>query len=661
MTTRVLAGWPQSAPDAAKLAALAAVYFMLAKGGLALASLNPSASPVWAPSGFALAAVLLWGYSVWPAVFAGAFLINLDTSGSAYSSLAIAFGNTAEAVVTAWMLERWSGGLATFKTPQGAARFAGYCLAPGAMISATIGVGSLVLVGLAEPGAIPQIWMTWWLGDVGGQILVAPVIVLWAASSVRPGEDVEIWRSLLLFAGTIAIGLVAFSPVIEQTPLRSSLAFLSIIPLLLAALFHGRRDTASVALLLSFFAVWGTLEGRGPFVQGGLNESFLLVLTFVVSAAVPSLVLTADVASRRHTNQKLKAAKRQVDNKFKARTADLAEANRLLRSEIERRHDIEVEHEQSLQLLGAQRLVKLGSWSWDATSGRITRTEGLLEIYGVCPGSIGDTVADCLARVHPEDRARVESVIADAARSGNDFIMEARIVRSDGEVRHLHTSGEAIKDARGAVVQMIGVCQDITERKKAELDLIESEQRTRFLIDGMHDYSVFMLDKEGRVASWNAGAERLTRHSAPEIIGQHCEVLYTEEDRAVGLPQRALNIAAEHDTYKHEGWRLRRDGSRYWGRVMFTATRNANDELMGYSMITRDLTERWEAQAALAEARKQVEWAQKLVAESAQQRKDDALLSIVEREAQLLRKKLSEPGQVEALDAFVDAVRAANL
>src|SRR5262249_54876139 len=154
------------------------------------------------------------------------------------------------------------------ETPSGVAKFALIALAPGAVISASIGVGSLFFAG--EAGAadwanFSAIWFTWWLGNVTSALVVTPVVVLWATGKPRPALA-PFLRSLLALAGACAVGLVAFSPLMEQTVQRTSLAFLAVLPLIWAALRCGPRDTATVVLILSGFAVWGTLEGGGPFV-----------------------------------------------------------------------------------------------------------------------------------------------------------------------------------------------------------------------------------------------------------------------------------------------------------------------------------------------------------------------------------------------------------
>ena len=185
------------------------------------------------------------------------------------------------------------------------------------------------LTGAANPAAFTSIWTTWWLGDVGGQLLVAPAILLWPRPRPPPGIN-ELKRSAPVYAAAILIGLIAFSPVVEQTAMRGPLAFLAIIPLLWAALLHGPRATATAALILYGFAVWGAAAGGGPFARPDLNASFLLLMTFGISTAVPSLVLSADAASRGRREEMLCTANQRFDMLIKMRTAALAEANRKL-------------------------------------------------------------------------------------------------------------------------------------------------------------------------------------------------------------------------------------------------------------------------------------------------------------------------------------------
>ena len=163
---------------------LAVIYFIAGKLGLMLASLHASASPVWPPAGIALAALLLLGYRAWPAIFIGAFLVNVTTAGNVATSFAIAIGNTLEALVGAWLVNRFAGGTNVFVRLQGVFKFA---LAAGisAIISPAFGVTSLGVAGFVDWANYGAIWLTWWLGDATGNLVFTPLVLLWSVASKR--------------------------------------------------------------------------------------------------------------------------------------------------------------------------------------------------------------------------------------------------------------------------------------------------------------------------------------------------------------------------------------------------------------------------------------------------------------------------------------------
>jgi signal transduction histidine kinase/CheY-like chemotaxis protein len=309
------------------LAAIGVIYFALAKGGLALASIHPSATPIWPPTGVALAAVLLWGYRTWPAIFTAAVIANATTAGSVATAIAIATGNSLEAVVGAYLINRWSGGCNTFSTPNSVAKFALICFVIATPISASIGLTSLATAGYIERTNFANAWVTWWLGDVTGALVIAPVIVLWASSHYHAFNRNEFLETVGVLATAAAVGLIAFSPLIEQTPSRGPLGFLAILPMLWAALRRGPRDTATVALVLAGMTIWGTLTGGGPFTTADLNVSFLLVLMFLISITVPSLLLGADVEVRKKAEESLRRAQIELERKVAERTQELEFAN----------------------------------------------------------------------------------------------------------------------------------------------------------------------------------------------------------------------------------------------------------------------------------------------------------------------------------------------
>ena len=309
------------------LATVALAYFVLAKLGLRLASINPSASPIWPSTGVALAAALLLGLRIWPAIYIGAFAANITTAGTLETAALIALGNTLEGAVGGYLLQRWSGGSNTFASPGRVAKFALICVGPATIISATIGVVTLCVAGFAPWAKFSPIWITWWLGDVAGALVVTPVIVLWARADWRSFGAHELRDAGAVLACAIAVGLIAFSPLVPRSEYTSPLGFLAILPLVWAALRRGPRETATVGLILTCFAIWATIERAGPFGEIGLNESFMLLLTFMISVSVPSLALSADVAVRRQTEDNQRRTQVELDSRVRERTAALADAN----------------------------------------------------------------------------------------------------------------------------------------------------------------------------------------------------------------------------------------------------------------------------------------------------------------------------------------------
>ena len=620
------------------LLVVALAYFVFAKLGLQLASVNPSASPIWAPSGIALAAVLLGGLRIFPAILIGAFAANATTAGTLETSAVIAVGNTLEAVVGGLLIGRWAGGRDVFRTPLGVAKFALVVVGLATVISASVGVVTLCVAGFAAWQNFSPIWITWWLGAAAGALVVTPVIVLWAQNgwaAFRRGELVPFTATI---ACAIAVGIIAFSPLLPRSQYSSPLGFLAILPLVWAALRRGPRDTATVSLILTGFTIWATLNHTGPF-HIGINESFLLLLTFMISLSVPSLALSADVAMRRASEDSLRRTQAELDRRVRERTAALADAN--------------------IHLQEAQRLANLGSWSWDVRQDRVSWSDQLFEIYGVPRQGFKGTVDQFLSFVHPDDRAQVEDSIDGALRSGKSFSHEERIVRPDGSVRHLQSTGEVVRDEAGAPIRMLGVCLDVTERKQSERALRQSEQSYRILLRGVRDYAIYMLDIDGNVRSWNDGAQRIKGYAADEIIGRHFRVFMPEEMRATDIADEALLTAAREGQFEAQIWLVRKGGSRFYANVVMDAIRGDAGELVGFAQLVRDITAQHEAQEALEDAREQLAQAQKMEAlgqlTGGIAHDFNNLLMIVSGYAQILQGRLSEAKDKQA----VEAIRAA--
>jgi PAS domain S-box-containing protein len=186
--------------------------------------------------------------------------------------------------------------------------------------------------------------------------------------------------------------------------------------------------------------------------------------------------------------------------------------------------------------------------------------------------------------------------------------------RKDGTRFWAHVIIDPIRHASGELIGFAKITRDLTERRAAENALKRREEQFRLLVQGVSDYAIYMLDPEGNVASWNSGAERIKGYSSQEIIGRHFSTFYTDEDRLGGLPERALATASRDGRFEKEGWRVRKDGSRFWASVVIDAIRDDFGEIIGFAKITRDITEKLETQRALERTREELFQAQKMEA-----------------------------------------------
>jgi len=282
--------------QALTLGALALVYFLAGKLGLHFAFVHASASAVWPPTGIALAAVLLFGRRTWPAIFVGAFLVNLTTSGSILSSVGMAVGNTLEATVGASLVARYAGGVRAFEHPQDFLRFVLLGGLLGTAISATVGATVLLASGEAAWPAFGAIWLTWWFGDAAGALIVTPVLVLWGAHGNFAALRAQLFEAMLLLVVVVATGALVFG---HAELSRYPLTFLCIPPLIWAAFSFGQREVATSVALLSAIATWETVHGSGPFATGNDNESLLLLQAFMVTIALLTMPVAALVWERK--------------------------------------------------------------------------------------------------------------------------------------------------------------------------------------------------------------------------------------------------------------------------------------------------------------------------------------------------------------------------
>ena len=288
------------------LVGLAAAYFVAGRLGLRFAVVNPNATAVSPSAGVALAALLLVGYDVWPAIMVGAFLVHLSTTGSVPSAVAIAAGNTLEGLLGAYLVNRFARG----RRVQERARdvFALGLLAGivSTAVGATAGVLAISLDGLAHWSDFGSIWLTWWLGDAVGDMVVAPAVLFWALHPRVRWTRREALEVAALLLAVVVVGIAVFDGLFPWRDRHYPLEFLSVPLLLWAAFRFEPREAATAVLVLSGVAIAGTLAGFGPFARPTYDESLLLLQAFTGVTAIMTLVLAAAVAERREAEERLR-------------------------------------------------------------------------------------------------------------------------------------------------------------------------------------------------------------------------------------------------------------------------------------------------------------------------------------------------------------------
>ncbi|MBI3323312.1 MAG: MASE1 domain-containing protein [Candidatus Omnitrophica bacterium] len=350
-------------------AVLCAAYFGAARMGLAMDAVSGFATLVWPPTGIALAALLLWGYRLWPGIAAGAFLANASIGAPLGAAFGIAVGNTLEAVVGACLLR----GLLGFRNDLDRLRDVLGLILLGAglstTVSATLGVGSLWMAGVVPRPALGLTWRAWWVGDMLGALVVAPLLlVLFSGGPARPRHSGRLAEGFLLalsLGWTNWLVFWKFSAVeINNVPI----SYLVFVPLIWAALRFGPRGGVLATCVTSALAIGGTARGLGPFAREALSESLLFLQAFMGVVVVTTMTLAAAVAERarserraRQSEEELRRARDQLEATVQERTRQLRMINEELRAEIvERKRSHEELKAAQWRLIQAEKMETVG-------------------------------------------------------------------------------------------------------------------------------------------------------------------------------------------------------------------------------------------------------------------------------------------------------------
>ncbi len=263
--------------------------------------------------------------------------------------------------------------------------------------------------------------------------------------------------------------------------------------------------------------------------------------------------------------------------------------------------------ESELRLKIALEAAEMGNFDWNIPASSFDFSDRLAKMFGYAE-TTGLKQSDFGDRIHPDDR-ELRLQAHKEAFEGGSLEYEARILWPDQSLHWVRVNGKVTYDGDGNPLRMYGTTMNIDDEKlqaeklqelvkertedliRRNEELQKSEERYHKMVEEVQDYAIILLDKDGVIRNWNKGAEKIKRYRESEILGKSFQIFYLPEDRATNLPQKLLAQAALHGRALHEGWRVRRDGSKFWGSITLTALHNKNNELIGFTKVTRDLTE----------------------------------------------------------------------
>jgi signal transduction histidine kinase len=362
--------------------ALCAIYFSTAKLGFSLAAVNGFATLVWLPSGISVAALLLFGYRLWPGITLGALLANFSNGAPLFVAIGIAIGNTLEALVIIYLLKR-KGFSHDFDRLKDVLLLALLAIPLGSLVSATVGVSSLLLGKVIALSSYPVTWSTWWMGDMISILLLTPFLLTWSNWSHRNASLKQIAEMGALTMFTLAVGLVVFLGPLQPGQRSYTLTYLVFPPLIWAALRFGSRGTLSAILALSILAIVGTLRGLSPFSVNSPSESLLLLQSFMGIVAITSMILAAVTAERRAFEQRKDEFISMASHELKTPLTSLQGYTELLHMKFEQQGHQEAAHYLAKMMIQIDKLSRLIADLLDISkiqAGKVTFTEEDIDV-----------------------------------------------------------------------------------------------------------------------------------------------------------------------------------------------------------------------------------------------------------------------------------------
>jgi PAS domain S-box-containing protein len=578
------------------VAAVALVYFGAAKFGLSLAFSTKQVTALWPPTGIAVAALLLGGYRVWPAIYLAAFAVNAVVGDSILAAAGIAVGNTLGPVVARFSLGRlgdFDPALTRVRDVLGLIVLGAVL---GAAVSATNGVATLALGAVIPWSAYGSVWWVWWVGDAMGILVFAPLILSWAAQPRPTWDGAQLAELGALFGGLLLASLVALAGVFVQATTPFQLQY-AVFPFIIwAGLRFGARETGLAAALVTGLAVWGAVHGHGLFATGNLDQRLILLEMFMAVVTVTGFTLSAVNAERTQAQKALQRANDELGERIAERTAELLGRVTLLATAQERLRESEERFRGAFEFaaIGMALVAPDGRWL------RVNRS--VCRIVGYTAEELLAT--DFQAITHPDDlETDVGYVRQMLDGSLSHYDMEKRYFHKDGHIIWILLSVSLVRDTAGRPLYFVSQIHDITEQRQLTEDLRLARADLRAILDNV----------PAQITSWHADS---TNHfvnqvaaaqfglPASEAVGKHAQEIIGPERYARAKIHIDAALAGERQSYEQVD--SLPDGSVRYSQVEFVP-KHQDGNVVGFYALATDVTELRESYRRIRELARRLE------------------------------------------------------
>ncbi|MBS4028471.1 MAG: PAS domain S-box protein [Ignavibacteriales bacterium] len=527
-----------------KVVALFAIYFITATVGLKMDAVSGFATLVWPPTGISLAAILIFGYSLWPGVFVGAFLVNYFTGAPLLVALGMGTGNTLEALFGAYLLHRFAGFQNSLERLRDVLALIIFAAVSSTIVSATIGVSSLWLGGVISLPAYISTWKAWWIGDALGDIVVASLLLTWENNMRIDFELKRVMEKAIFFTMLIIVSYVVFSDIFNYGSEKYLRPYMLFPVLIWGALSIGQRWTVTATFFVSVIALVNTAHGHGPFIQDTVSASLLSLQIYMGVIAVTSMILAAVTAEHKRTEELLYHSNELFTKVFHSSPLAIA------LTRVSDRRYVEV-NDAFLSMVGFER---------DEVIGRTSLELGMII-----------------------DTAERERFIQHLQNKGADQAYEMRIRKRNNEIITVLVSAEVVHI--NGELSALAIIEDISERKQAEESLRRSELRFRSVFEET-PIGIALIGLDLKLMDVNPAFCTMLGYMHDELMTKTVEEISHPDDYKKDLALATRVLQREFSSYELEKRYFTKNGEIVWGRLNASIVCDADGKpLHGIGMV----------------------------------------------------------------------------